>query len=53
MKAESYLPHPAKGVHWDGAGHEDVVVRIVGEGSVETTAAGATNAPRSYWPNPK
>jgi hypothetical protein len=53
MKADSYLPHPAKAVHWDGGGDEDVVVRIIGEGSVETTAAGARSAPRSYWPKPK
>jgi quercetin dioxygenase-like cupin family protein len=53
MKAGSYVLHPANGVHWDGAGDEEVVVQIIGEGPVETTAVGATDAPRGYWPKPK
>ena len=31
MKAGSYVLHPANGVHWDGAGDEEVVVQIIGE----------------------
>jgi hypothetical protein len=38
--------HPADGVHWDGAGDEEVVVQIVGEGPVETTPFGAAGAPQ-------
>ena len=53
MKAGSYVLHPANVVHWDGAGDEEVVVQIIGEGPVETTAVGATDAPRVYWPKPK
>ncbi len=53
MNAGSYVLHPANGVHWDGAGDEEVVVQINGEGPVETTAVGATDAPRGYWPKPK
>jgi quercetin dioxygenase-like cupin family protein len=53
MKAGSYVLHPANGVHWDGAGDEEVVVQIIGEGPVETTAVGATDAPPGYWPKPK
>jgi quercetin dioxygenase-like cupin family protein len=53
MKAGSYVLHPANGVHWDGAGDEEVVVQIIGEGPVETTAVGATDAPRGYWQKPK
>ena len=52
MKAGSYVLHPAKGIHWDGAGDEEVVVQIIGEGPVETTAVGATDAPRGYCRNP-
>ncbi|MGA9824934.1 MAG: cupin domain-containing protein [Methylocystis sp.] len=53
MKAGSYVLHPANGVHWDGAGDEEVVVQIIGEGPVETTPVGANDAPRGYWPKPK
>jgi len=28
-------------------------VQIIGEGPVETTTVGATDAPRGYWPKPK
>ena len=53
MKAGSYVLHPAKGVHWDGAADEEVVVQIIGEGPVETTPVGAIDAPRGNWPKPK
>jgi len=53
MKAGSYVLHPARGVHWDGAGDEEVVVQIIGEGPVETTPVGAAGAPQGYWPKPK
>ena len=46
LKAGSYMFHPAGGVHWDGAGDEEVVVQIVGEGPVETTPVGAAGAPQ-------
>jgi hypothetical protein len=36
-KAGSFMPHPAKVVHWDGsAGDEPVVVQIIGEGPAQT-----------------
>ena len=53
MKTGSYVLHPANGVHWDGAGDKEAVVQIVGEGPVETTPVGASDAPRGYWPKPK
>ena len=53
LKAGSYMFHPAGGVHWDGAGDEEVVVQIVGEGPVETIPVGAAGAPQGYWPKPK
>jgi len=53
MKAVSYVLHPSGGVHWDGAGDEEVVVQIVGEGPVETTQVGDAGAPKGYWPKPK
>ncbi len=43
MKAGSYVLHPANGVHWDGAGDEEVIVQIIGEGPVETSPVGATD----------
>jgi hypothetical protein len=52
MNADSYVPHPAKGDHWDSAGDEVVVVRIIGEGSVETAAARDGRSAR-HWPNPE
>jgi len=52
MKAGSYMLHPAGGVHWDGAGEEEVVVQIVGEGPVETTQI-SDGPPKGYWPQPK
>ena len=53
MKTGSYVLHPARGVHWDGAGDEEVIVQIIGQGPVETTQVGAPGAPRGYWPKPQ
>jgi quercetin dioxygenase-like cupin family protein len=52
MKAGSYVLHPARGVHWDGAGEEETIVQIIGEGPVETTPVGEPGAPKGYWPKP-
>jgi hypothetical protein len=52
--AEIAFPHArrsTKGAIRDGAGDENVVVQIIGQGSIETTAVGATDALRGYWPN--
>ena len=46
MKAGAYVLHPAGGVHWDGAGDEEVIVQIIGEGPVETTQVGPPGAPQ-------
>jgi quercetin dioxygenase-like cupin family protein len=53
MKAGSYVLHPAGGIHWDGAGDEEVIVQIVGIGPVETTPAGPPGPSAGYWPKPK
>jgi quercetin dioxygenase-like cupin family protein len=53
LKVGAYMLHPAGGVHWDGAGDEEVIVQIIGVGPVETTQAGSTSAPQGYWPKPK
>ncbi|WP_296713365.1 cupin domain-containing protein [Rhodoblastus sp.] len=54
VEAGSYVLHPAGGVHWDGAGDEEVVVQIIGVGPVETTAVGGPSDPASdHWPKPK
>ncbi|KAF2989123.1 cupin domain-containing protein [Methylocystis sp. MJC1] len=53
LKEGSYMLHPANGVHWDGAGEEEVVVQIIGVGPVTTTQVGATDAQNSNWPKPK
>ncbi len=53
LKAGSYMLHPAGGVHWDGAGDEEAIVQIIGEGPVETTQVGGPGAPQGYWPKPK
>jgi quercetin dioxygenase-like cupin family protein len=37
MKTGSYAFHPARGVHWDGAGDEETIVQIIGMGPVQTT----------------
>lgn len=52
IKAGSYVFHPAGGVHWDGAGDEETIVQIIGEGPVETTGVGKPGAPEGYWPKP-
>jgi len=53
MKTGSYVLHPAKGVHWDGAGDEEVIVQITGIGPVETIPVGPAGAPTGYWPKAK
>ena len=46
--------HPAGGAHWDGAGDEETIVQIIGEGPVETTRLDKPGARRpGYWPKPK
>lgn len=52
MKAGSYVLHPAGGIHWDGAGEEEVVVQIVGVGPVDTVPVGPTGPTAGYWPKP-
>jgi quercetin dioxygenase-like cupin family protein len=52
MKAGSYVLHPAGGVHWDGAGDEEVIVQIIGIGPVETTQVGPPGPSAGYWPKP-
>jgi quercetin dioxygenase-like cupin family protein len=32
LKAGSYMMHPARAVHWDGAKDEEVIVQIIGVG---------------------
>ncbi len=53
MKVGSYVLHPAQGVHWDGAGDEETIVQIIGEGPVETTQLGEPSEQQGYWPKPK
>jgi quercetin dioxygenase-like cupin family protein len=53
LKAGAYMFHPASGVHWDGAGDEEVIVQIIGVGPVDTTQVGPPGAPEGYWPKPK
>ncbi len=36
LKAGSYMFHPGKAVHWDGAKDEEVIVQIVGMGPADT-----------------
>jgi quercetin dioxygenase-like cupin family protein len=52
LKEGSYMLHPANGVHWDGAGEEEVIVQIVGVGPVTTTPVEAGEGPDN-WPKPK
>jgi len=52
MKAGSYVVHPAGGVHWDGAGDEEVIVQIIGVGPVETVPVGPPGPSAGYWPKP-
>jgi quercetin dioxygenase-like cupin family protein len=37
LKTGSYMLHPAKAVHWDGAKDEEVIVQIVGQGPGSST----------------
>jgi quercetin dioxygenase-like cupin family protein len=53
MKAGSFVLHPAGGVHWDGAGDEEVIVQIIGVGPVETTPIGPPGPSAGFWPKPK
>lgn len=54
LKEGSYMLHPANGVHWDGAGEEEVIVQIVGIGPVTTTPVGPSNPQTdNNWPKPK
>jgi quercetin dioxygenase-like cupin family protein len=53
LEAGAYMFHPAGGVHWDGAGEEETIVQIIGEGPVETVQVGAPGAPQGYWPKPR
>lgn len=53
MKAGSFVLHPAGGVHWDGAGDEEVIVQIIGVGPVETTPIGPPGPSTGFWPKPK
>jgi quercetin dioxygenase-like cupin family protein len=39
VTAGSYVVHPAKGVHWDGARDADCVIEIVGMGPATATPA--------------
>ena len=53
VTAGSYVLHPAGGVHWDGAGEEEVVVQISGVGPVETTQVAKPDPDHDHWPKPK
>lgn len=53
LKEGSYMLHPANGVHWDGAGAEEVVVQIIGVGPVTTTPVGSAEPQDGNWPKPK
>jgi quercetin dioxygenase-like cupin family protein len=53
LKEGSYMLHPANGVHWDGAGTEEVVVQIIGVGPVTTTPVSAPEPQDGDWPRPK
>lgn len=53
LKEGSSMLHPANGVHWDGAGEEEVIVQIVGVGPVATTPVGAADPQGGNWPRPK
>lgn len=50
MKAGSYVLHPARAVHWDGAGDEEAIVQIVGLGPVDTVQVGVPGEAPGYWP---
>jgi quercetin dioxygenase-like cupin family protein len=47
LKPGSFMMHPAKAVHWDGAGgNETVIVQIIGYGPGESTLVDPT---KSFW----
>lgn len=52
MKTGSYVLHPARAVHWDGAGDEEAIVQIVGMGPVDTVQVEAPGETPGYWPAP-
>lgn len=52
LKEGAYMLHPANGVHWDGAGDEEVIVQIIGIGPVATTPVGSEE-PQGNWPKPR
>jgi len=41
----SYMFHPAKAVHWDGAMNEEVIVQIIGVGPGETIRVHSSDGP--------
>jgi quercetin dioxygenase-like cupin family protein len=53
LKAGSYALHPAGGIHWDGAGEEETIVQIEGQGPVETTQVESKMEPIGTWTTPK
>jgi quercetin dioxygenase-like cupin family protein len=53
LKTGSYAFHPARGLHWDGAGAEETVVQIVGMGPVETVQVDPSQPPMGSWTLPK
>jgi quercetin dioxygenase-like cupin family protein len=47
LRAGSYMMHPAKGVHWDGAAKdEEVIVQVIGYGPSGTALA---NPQEPFW----
>jgi quercetin dioxygenase-like cupin family protein len=53
MKTGSYAFHPARGVHWDGAGAQETIVQIIGMGPVETVQTDPKQPPVGSWSAPK
>jgi quercetin dioxygenase-like cupin family protein len=49
LKTGSYAFHPARGVHWDGAGAEETIVQIMGMGPVETVQVDPALPPIGAW----
>lgn len=41
LKAGSFMMHPARGHHYDGAKDEEAIVQIIGMGPVKTTQVGS------------
>jgi quercetin dioxygenase-like cupin family protein len=52
MKTGSYAFHPARGVHWDGAGDEEAIVQIIGMGPVQTVQVDPKAPPMGQWALP-